>query len=125
MAKDPAWLAQQSARLQTFKDSVENHLSAAPPPSFTSADFPELGSSKIPSKPVGSSPRPWGAARTVPKASLQQSAERSASGAASAPISKQPKRLVAKMGNVRFEEHFEDLHLGYDYSQDCIEDDDI
>lgn len=108
-----------------MKDGVDNLLSAAPPPSFTSADFPELDSRKMPSKPVGSVPRPWGAARTVPKASSQQPAERNASGPAPAPLSKRPERLVAKMGNIRFEEHFEDQHVGYDYSQDSIEDDNI
>ena len=75
LANDPAWLAQRSSRLQNLKAAVESHLSEAPPPSLTSADFPALGSSKSSKKRIVPAPKVWGPALSVPKSSAQNSAE--------------------------------------------------
>jgi hypothetical protein len=122
LANDPAWLAQRSSRLQNLKAAVESHLSEAPPPSLTSADFPPLGSSKSSNKPIVSAPKVWGPALSVPKSSAQNSAESKPSHSP-ASTSKGPKRLVAKLGNIRFEEHFEDRSsIGFDYAEDYTDD---
>ena len=125
LAKDPAWLAERSAQLQTLKEAVENHLSAAAPPSFTSADFLELGSDKTAPRPLASAvSRPWGAARGVGNVPPQQRPERNASGSAPGAGCKGPKRLVAKMGNIRFEERFEDQDsVSFNFSDDSADND--
>jgi hypothetical protein len=129
LANDSAWHAQQSSRVQNLKTIVESHLSDAPPPSLTSADFPELGSGKTSNKPVNkpvaSVQRPWGPAQAGAKSSSQKLVESKPSHSP-ASTSKGPKRLVAKLGNIRCEEHFEDQSsIGFGRSEDCTDDEDI
>src|SRR5271170_4953537 len=122
LANDQAWLAQRSSRLQSLKAAVESHLSDAPPPSFSSADFPELGSGNTSNKPVVFAQRAWGPALTGPKSSSHKSSE-SKHSHTPASTSKGPKRVVARLGNIRFEEHFEDKSsIGLDYSEECADD---
>jgi hypothetical protein len=122
LANDPAWLAQRSSRLQNLKAAVESHLSEAPPPSLSSANFPALGASKSSNKPIVPAPRVWGQAPSVSRSSAQNSAESKLSPSP-ASASKGPKRLVAKLGNIRFEEHFEDRSsIRFDYSKDHSDD---
>jgi hypothetical protein len=122
LANDPAWLAQRSSRLQNLKAAVDSHLSEAPPPSLSSANFPALGASKSSNKPIVPARKVWGPALSVPKSSAQTSAESKPSQFPSS-TSKEPKRLVAKLGNIRFEEHFEDRRsMGFNHSQDRSDD---